>query len=175
MPRYAVFGDSYVRRQGLFGGKFPVPGEVRFFGKGGMRVGSVPGHLWSQLKEYHPDVCFLHLGGNDINFSTDASVISGLILDLVYELQGLGAHVLVGEILPRAKVRGDIDLATFEKVRKAVNVRLRRRLRRDFVFFRVQIHDQSGGLHSHYDPDGVHLSITGQDRYHRALLKAFGM
>lgn len=54
-------------------------------------------------------------------------MITGLIMGLVCKLQGLGMHVLFGEILLHATVRGDIDLATFEKVRKAVNVRLRKR------------------------------------------------
>ena len=30
------------------------------------------------------------------------------------------------------------------------------------MFFLVQIHDQSEGLHPHYDPDGVHYLLRGR-------------
>ena len=40
--KYAVFGDSYVARLGRSDLPLCLPGEVRFFGRGGMRAGHVP-------------------------------------------------------------------------------------------------------------------------------------
>ena len=38
LARFAVYGDSYVKRQREYGGHFGIPVEVRIFGRGGMGV-----------------------------------------------------------------------------------------------------------------------------------------
>lgn len=63
MNRFAVFGDAYVTSQGTFRGAFQLPGEVRFIGRGGMRVNSVPDKLWEELLNYDLTRVILHLGG----------------------------------------------------------------------------------------------------------------
>ena len=50
MARIAVFGDSYVRRLGEFGGNYDVEGEVDCFGVGGMRTDSIPNWLWQKIE-----------------------------------------------------------------------------------------------------------------------------
>lgn len=166
MTRYAIFGDSYVSRQQRFGGTFPFPGEVRFFGRGGMRAQSIPEAMWEELLDFAPDVCVLHFGGNDINRQASVRDIAESILHRVGELEDLGVSVIVAEILPRKRVRGNIDQPTFDRMRKAINVKLRRKLRSRFAFLRVHVD-------THYLTDGVHLSLTGQYQYHWALLRVF--
>ena len=72
MARYAVFGDSYVRRLGEFGGNYDVEGEVECFGVGGMRTDSIPNLLWQKIEEFAQTHVFIHLGWNDyfVNFIT---------------------------------------------------------------------------------------------------------
>ena len=73
--KFAVFGDSYVSRQGRFGAAFQFPDHstVRFFGRGGMCALDIPDDLWEEMLVYRPNICILHLGGNDINPSIDVA------------------------------------------------------------------------------------------------------
>ena len=41
--------------------------KFEYFGRGGLRVGDVHTDLWDKLTRYRPNVCLLHLGGNDEN------------------------------------------------------------------------------------------------------------
>ena len=68
--KYAMFGDSYAARLGRSDLSLGLPGEVQFFGRGGMRVGHVPNAEWRQLKLFGPDHVILHLGGNDLNMES---------------------------------------------------------------------------------------------------------
>ena len=99
MSRVAVFGDSYVRRLGCYEFNWRA-GQIRFFGRGGMRAGSVPGSLWQVMRDYAPTHVFLLLGGNDISVSSDSVTIARSLLDLVASLSDI-AHVFVGEITTR--------------------------------------------------------------------------
>ena len=66
--KFAVFGNSYVSWKGRFGLQmhFCDGSNVRYFGRCGMRVGDMSTNLWDRLLQYRPNVCLLHLGGNDI-------------------------------------------------------------------------------------------------------------
>ena len=177
--RFAVFGDSYVSRQGRFGMQmhFGDGSKVKYFGLGGMRAGDVDAELWKKLIRYRPNVCLLHLGGNDITRTCVVKDLFKKVWDLVTKLQELGCHVVVGEVLPRAEgsLRG-VSLDIFERVRTALNRKLRRVLKENFLFFRV-CHwyplGPDGGLHYHYDRDGVHLSKSGMRQYHDTLQTEF--
>ena len=94
MSRVAVFGDSYVRRLGCYEFNWRA-GQIRFFGRGGMRAGSVPGSLWQEIRDYAPTHVFLLLGGNDISVSSDPATITRSLLDLVASLSDI-AHVTRG-------------------------------------------------------------------------------
>ena len=47
--KYVVFSDSYVSRLGRLDLSLCLPGEVRFFGRGGMRFLHVPNDEWRQM------------------------------------------------------------------------------------------------------------------------------
>ena len=104
MSRVAVFGDSYVRRLGCYEFNWSAGNwraeQIRFFGRGGTRAGSVPGSLWQEMRDYAPTHVFLLLGGNNISVNSDPATIVRSLLDLVASLSDI-AHVFVGEILPR--------------------------------------------------------------------------
>ena len=72
--------------------------------------------------------------------------------------------MVVGEVLPRAEGSlRNVSLETFDRVRKALNRKLRRAVKENFLFFRVcQWYPlgPDGGLHYHYDGDGVYLSMV---------------
>ena len=61
--KYVVFSDSYVSRLGRLDLSLCLPGEVRFFGRGGMRVLHVPNDEWRQMMIFSPDHVILHLVG----------------------------------------------------------------------------------------------------------------
>ena len=103
--RFAVFGDSYVRRQERFDAAFQFPDHstVRFFGRGGMSALSIPDDLWEKMLAYWPNICILHLGGNDINPSIDVPKVFDTVIERVNTLREWGIHVVIGEILPQAE------------------------------------------------------------------------
>ena len=176
--RFAVFGDSFVRRQGRFNAAFQFPDHstVRFFGRGGMSALSIPDDLWKEMLAYRPNICILHLGGNDINPSIDVPKVFDVVMERVNTLRERGIHVVIGEILPRAEFalreRG-VPLDLFETVRKGLNKRFRRAMRENWLMFRVCVMYRGGGLHFHYDEDGVHLSESGMWSYHCTLQAEF--
>ena len=177
--RFAVFGDSYVKRQGDFCSRLPF--QLKFFGDEDLNLLEVPGsYLWDELTEYRPDVVLLHLGGNDIIEMPGTDQVNPLfkqMMALVKELRGMGAHVLVGEILPRAEfgLRA-VSLKTFDKIRNGLNRKLRLALKHRFIFFRVHLRARDGSLHYHYDAsDGVHLSPSGMRNYDKILRRQFGL
>lgn len=115
------------------------------------------------------------LGGNDIKEDIVVRDLFDSIMSRVQRLRELHVRVLVGEILPRASygLRG-VYLETFEKIRKAVNKKLRRAMSDKFIFFRVCLLYRGGGVHYYYDEsDGAHLSDSGMWRYHRTLVDVF--
>ena len=191
--RFAVFGDSYVRRQGAFT-RERLPYNVRFFGKGGMELLRIPTEEWNRLLNYKPDVVLLHLGGNDVrdppvdpkkprgeNIYVGANNQARVLFDAmnrrIKELTRLGIKVMVGQVLDRADwaLRG-VGKETFDLVRKGLNRRLRDLLGHNFIFFRVHLWDRSGKkiVNYHYSQkDGVHLSERGMTCYEKVLKKEF--
>ena len=178
--RFAVFGDSYVKREWAFC-KHRLPYNVRFFGRGGMELLRIPSEDWKRLMDYKPDVVLLHLGGNDIYEApktkySQAKVLFDEMVRRIRALEKAGVKVLVGQVLDRADfaLRG-VSPEVFGVVRKGLNRRLRDLLKHNFVFFRVHLWSRSGDLNYHYDQrDGVHLSEAGMACYEKVLKKEFG-
>lgn len=165
MMKFAVLGDSIVKRQGEE--KFIFEDvEVRFFGVGGMRLSTVEESLWKRVEEYQPSAILLHLGGNDINNSTNPAQLHQLFMRHLLRLRNTGIRVYVAEVMPRLSVR-DISLELFEKIRKGLNSKLRRTLGKDFVFLHVDARS------AYLSSDGVHLSYRGRVQYHRVLQRLF--
>ena len=63
---------------------------------------SIPDDLWEKMLAYRPNICILHLGGNDINPSIDVPKVFDVVMERVNTLRERGIHVVIGEILPRA-------------------------------------------------------------------------
>ena len=173
--RFAVFGDSYVQRQGEFS---QLPFEIKFIGEEDMNLLDVPSDKWDELIEYQPDLVLLHLGGNDIielpRGTNQVTPLFNQMGVLVQKLRAIGARALVGEILPRTEFGlRDVSLKTFDTVRKGLNRRIRSQLKHDYIFFRVRLTARDGDLHYHYDKDGVHLSPSGMTNYDKALRKIY--
>ena len=171
MKKFAVFGDSYVTRQGRFGVAFPFPDPVKFIGEDDMRALSIPDDKWQELKTYKPYVCILHLGGNDIQEDTNVKELFVEIMARVTELRDSGIYPVVAEILPRAEfgLKG-VSLRTFELIRKSLNKRIRRALAHDFSFLPLHVRL----CNYYYDPyGGVNLSYQGMWKYYETLVKEF--
>ncbi|OWF46777.1 uncharacterized protein LOC110455218 [Mizuhopecten yessoensis] len=67
MPKFAILGSSYISRLRDFcEGDLKVPGECRFFGKGGMRTDTIPNWMMTDLRALDAWAVFIQLGGNDI-------------------------------------------------------------------------------------------------------------
>ena len=170
MSRVAIFGDGYVRKLGCFEFSWRA-GQIRFFGRDGMRAGNVPGSLWQEMRDYAPTHVFLLLGGNDISVSSDPATIARSLLDLAASLPDV-AHVFVGEILPR----GDFSLSpgltpeSFERQRHRVSRILRSSLGRRLVPFHIRLKYPDGSYHRDYCRDRVHLSEFGM---RKCLVKLF--
>ncbi|XP_052223719.1 uncharacterized protein LOC127839377 [Dreissena polymorpha] len=79
--RIAIFGDSYVKRLGRHCNyDLKMPGELRFFAKGGMTAARPDVELLQELKTFQPHVVVVVLGGNDIcTSSSPADIVSSLL------------------------------------------------------------------------------------------------
>ena len=160
--KFAVFGDSYVSRQGRFGLQmhFGDGSKVKYFGLGGMRVGDVPTDLWDKLTRYRPNICLLHVGGNDIAETCVVKDLFDNVRDRVTELRELGCHVVVGEVLPRAENSlRNVSLKTFESVRTALNRKLRRVLKKNSCSFRYSSGTRLGQMVGYITTTTVMVSI----------------
>lgn len=177
MARYAVFGDSYVRRLRDFRDfSLNMDGEVRFFCLGGMRVHDVPDWLWSKLMQYQATHVFINLGGNDVSINSCPRAVAERILGLIEALAEAGAtHVVVGEILQRDDFRKSPGLTAecYEKQRHQINKIIQRRIGRQYVHFKLAVHQKNGKLHGDYDRDRVHLSKKGLKKYLYTIKRAF--
>ena len=83
--KYVVFSDSYVSRLGRLDLSLCLPGEVRFFGRGCMRVLHVPNDEWRQMMIFSPDHVILHLDGNDLTMESVPRTGGDKILSLVVQ------------------------------------------------------------------------------------------
>ena len=167
MTRVALFGSSYVRYLGQYcNGDLRIPhSEVRFFGFGGMKAGSINQRLKHEMLQFQPEVVFICLGGNDISTTSSPLAIVKNIRRFVNELIAAGVRrVLVSEVLDRGNFDKSPGLTktVFDAQRKKVNQMLKFKLRRNVVNFpEIQYPD-------HYSDDDVHLDERGLfKQYHR--------
>ena len=128
MPKtIAFYGDSYVTRlQDYCQEDLRVPGQVLWFGKGGLRTdyikrdGTVDVNAKSKfqiLKELKPDVVFINVGGNDLTTTSSPRQVFDRILGLTVELQQAGIKdIYVTEIL----TRGDFSKCPYKQLRKHI-------------------------------------------------------
>ena len=174
MASLTVFGDSLVRRQGGFIDRVPFGVPVHFIGKGGMRALAVPDDLWQELLRTRPTHVFLHFGGNDISSDSSPRVIFEEIKCRVEELISFGVQcVWVGEVLPRGRFNRSPGLwaAEYERQRRALNRLLHNFMKHRFILFRFHVFTLTGIPHRDFLSDLVHLSVFGQRKYHRVLLR----
>lgn len=174
--KFAVFGDSYVARLGRSDLSLCLPGEVRFFGRGGMRAGHVPNAEWGQMKFYSPDYVALHLGGNDLSMESVPRAVADRILSMVEELLSSGVRgVLVCEVVPRACVSRSpgLTLDSYERQRKSLNQILHRALGSSYVPLHFRVVGRDGRLHHDYAADRIHFSDRGLVKYRKTLKRAF--
>ena len=174
--KYAVFGDSYVARLGRSDLPLCLPGEVRFFGRGGMRAGHVPNEEGRQLSLYSPDYVVLHLGGNDLSMESVPRAVGDMILSMVEELLSSGVRgVLVCQVVPRACVSRSpgLTIDSYERQRKSLNQILHRALGPSYVPLHFRAVGKDGKLHQDYATNRVHFSERGLVKYRKTLKRAF--
>ncbi|XP_069121492.1 uncharacterized protein [Argopecten irradians] len=156
MAKLAVFGSSYVTRLERYcHGDLKVPGTVRFFGKGGMRLDSIPSHLLQDLIEYRPDVVVVQLGGNDISATSSPNEIFQRLQTLQTDLLRAGIQkIYFAEILRRGNFTKSPGLTqtSFNKQWNKINRLTQTKL--NFIRIHVKFPD-------HYLHDLVHLNDTG--------------
>ena len=71
-----------------------VPGQVRFFGRGGIAAHRPDDGLLQQLHTFNPDGTFINLEGNDITHNSTPIEIANDIRNLVTEIQKKRLHSL---------------------------------------------------------------------------------
>ena len=87
MARIALFGDSYISHLERFCcGDLKVPGDVRFYGFGGMSFENYSDTLLD-LKLFKPDAVLINLGGNSIKETSEPSKLAENLIDIVNELK----------------------------------------------------------------------------------------
>ena len=161
MTRYAIFGDSYVRR---LGGKrvprpavtwWPVSDVLR---KGGLTLEDVRRSAqWRALLSFQPTDVFFHCGGHSINSFTTPAAIFHAIVSLADDLDF--ANILIGEILLRGRVRRETGLTVqqYDDFCREVNGLLVEKYGRRCVKFYLK---------SAYKPDGTLIQFYSKDRIH---------
>ena len=76
MARIALFGSSYIARLEEFcWGDLKVPGDVRFFGIGGMKFETCA-ETMKKVKSFKPGAVYIFLGGNSITKNTKPSELA---------------------------------------------------------------------------------------------------
>lgn len=139
MTRTALFGDSYIKRQGRFCDHFlGIPGDCSFYGVGGMRTDSINKEALRRLFEFHPHTVCVCLGGNDISTSSTPKKSYEDIIEFVKLLENSGVNtVYVCEIMMRGKFlkTPGLDKKTFDKKRKLINDHLRKKFGQRYLKF----------------------------------------
>lgn len=162
MCKIALFGDSYISRLKRFCySDLKIPGDVRFFGKGGMKFDNIPSELYSKLLSFSPDVVFLSLGGNSIKYNSVPKDIIAHIRSMVETLKSNGVKkVYVAEISERGSFTKSPGLTkkAFEAQRKKINKTLRKVFQKDFITFKDIKYPAD------YDNDLVHFGSKGCQR-----------
>ncbi|XP_033724642.1 uncharacterized protein LOC117314669 [Pecten maximus] len=169
MAKFAILGSSYISRLRDFcEGDFKVPGDCRFFGKGGMRTDSIPHWMMADLESFNPDVVFVHLGGNDIRRDSSPKDIFSNLCAIVETLKKSGAKVHIAEICRRgdfSKAPGLME-ASFNRQRNAINRLLIERYGKCIVKIPLQ-------YPADYDNKLVHFSDYGIRKYFFMVRRVF--
>ena len=172
MAKIALFGDSYISRLKKFcRGDMKFPGDVRFYGVGGMNLENYSETI-EDVKLFHPDAVFINLGGNNITTKTKPSKFAENLMDIVKELNKIGVQkVYVAEITKRGKFKPEkLDKQCFDGQRTKINKLLRKKYGNDFIVF------QDINYHRDYDTDLVHYNDRGMQKFFyrvRRLLLSF--
>ena len=124
-----------------------------------------------QLKEFNPELVVVVLGSNDIDHTRNAGqnkhqVIYLAINHFIDKIKSIGLNftLRILEIEPRMNCR--ICPSEYNLIRKAVNRKLHRKLREEFVFtYNQGIHEDSIGS------DGVHFNSRGKQALRNVILK----
>ena len=137
MARFAIFGDSYVRRLNFHcidKHRIAVPGTVKWFHKGGLRTDRMDHYLYQRVLHEEADVVIINLGGNDITPVSTPEEIFRRICGIVDDLYDSGVKsVFIAEILTRGdftKCPG-LTKTVFEKQRFSVNKKLAKKKKKN--------------------------------------------
>lgn len=165
MAKIALFGDSYISRLEEFcKGDLRVPGDVRFFGVGGMNFDNYS-KVFKEVKLFRPDAVFINLGGNSISTDTKSNELSEKLCELVEELKENGVKkVYVAEITTRGKFKPtNLDKKCFDGQQTKINKILRKKYGDDFIVF--------GDIkyHRDYSTDLVHYNDRGLQKFFYSL------
>lgn len=141
MAKFGLLGSSYIARlQNHFDGSLKVPGEVRFWGKGGLRTDNIPNDFWDEIQAFKPDCVFVHIGGNVVSTYSSPILIAKRILAIKDELERRGVKkVVFGELVkrkPNAKYTPGLSIENFEQQRRKVNVYLKKKLGQSLIRFK---------------------------------------
>lgn len=88
MARFCLFGDSYVERLRRYSNNaLPIPGEVHFIGRGGLRTNRLDESMLLRMKLLKAETVFVNIGGNDISPSSSPREIFNRICSLVDDIR----------------------------------------------------------------------------------------
>ena len=158
--KIALFGDSYISRLERFcGGNLKIPGEVRFYGIGGLNLDNYSNTL-DKLILFRPDAVFISLGGNSINSKTKPKQLATKFKTIIEKLKSNGVkQVYVAEFTERGDFRDPLlDKEGFEDQRKKLNKIFRKEFRNFIVFRDIR-------FPSDYDIDLVHYNPKGKQKF----------
>lgn len=169
MAKIALFGDSYLARLQRFSNDdLRVPVNANFFCVGGMRADSVFTdrrfrEQFDRMLEFRPEAVFINLGANDINSNSTPAEIVRHISAIVDTLRENGVQtVYYQELGERGTFRGSISAQHFERQRRAVNKKLKKKFKQTFTKFRIP-------FPQYFDTDLVHYSNQGMRAYYHGV------
>ena len=161
MAKIALFGDSYISHLERFcSGDLKIPGDVRFFGVGGMNFENYSDIL-KEVKIFEPDAVFMNLCGNSITSTSKPRELSDEVIKIVNELKQTGVKkVYVAQITERGKFKDKaLKKKSFDGQRKKINKLLREMYEKDFIV----LHDIK--YHRDYKTDLVHFNDRGNQKF----------
>ena len=163
MTKFAIFGDSYLTNLEKFTGGRSEVSNCLFFGVSGMSTRRKFQDKFDEMKHYRPDVLFMNLGGNDITESTDIQNLVKRLKNIVKKLYENGiTKVFVATVIERGSFPEWTGLTRpiFNKIRHALNKKLRTELDTDLVDVRKKIK-----YHRHHNNDLVHPGYLSPGRH----------
>ena len=178
MHKIAIFGDSYVARlrDSDYADLFLPGATVRYFGKGGLTLEKVQGHVeWRRMTSWKPTHVFFHCGGNSFSSTKTPEELFEQISRLISRLSP--ATVFVGEVLPRGTTKEWTGLtpATFNDFRVSFNSLLIQEYgQRCIPFYLQSVTKPDGTLSQYYRSDRIHMSEPiGIKKYRKVIRRCF--